>query len=59
MSADDISVGMARRNPDESFMRAALTQARRGLGLTSPNPAVGAVIVNQGQVVAQGHHRRA
>lgn len=50
---------MARRDPDELYMRAALTEARRGLGLTSPNPAVGAVIVNRGKVVAQGHHRRA
>jgi diaminohydroxyphosphoribosylaminopyrimidine deaminase/5-amino-6-(5-phosphoribosylamino)uracil reductase len=57
--SDDISVGMARPDPDESFMRAALTEARRGLGLTSPNPAVGAVIVNQGKVMARGHHRRA
>jgi len=40
-------------------MRAALTEARRGLGLTSPNPAVGAVLVVDGQIVTKGHHRRA
>lgn len=40
-------------------MRAALVEARRGLGLTSPNPAVGAVLVVQGKIVARGHHRRA
>jgi len=40
-------------------MRAALKEARRGLGLTSPNPAVGAVLVIAGKVVARGHHRRA
>jgi diaminohydroxyphosphoribosylaminopyrimidine deaminase/5-amino-6-(5-phosphoribosylamino)uracil reductase len=40
-------------------MRAALVEARRGLGLTSPNPAVGAVLVIAGKVVARGHHRRA
>jgi diaminohydroxyphosphoribosylaminopyrimidine deaminase/5-amino-6-(5-phosphoribosylamino)uracil reductase len=40
-------------------MRAALTEARRGLGLTSPNPAVGAVLVIAGKVLARGHHRRA
>jgi len=40
-------------------MRAALLEARRGLGLTSPNPAVGAVLVINGTVVARGHHRRA
>jgi diaminohydroxyphosphoribosylaminopyrimidine deaminase/5-amino-6-(5-phosphoribosylamino)uracil reductase len=40
-------------------MRAALVEARRGLGLTSPNPAVGAVLVIGGKVAARGHHRRA
>lgn len=40
-------------------MRTALTEARRGLGLTSPNPAVGAVLVIEGKVAARGHHRRA
>jgi diaminohydroxyphosphoribosylaminopyrimidine deaminase/5-amino-6-(5-phosphoribosylamino)uracil reductase len=40
-------------------MRAALVEARRGLGLTSPNPAVGAVLVIKGKIVARGHHRRA
>lgn len=43
----------------EKFMRAALGFARRGLGKTSPNPAVGAVIVRRGQVVAAGFHRKA
>lgn len=42
-----------------SFMRKALQQARKGLGRTSPNPAVGAVIVRDGRVVASGFHRRA
>src|SRR5436190_11573 len=40
-------------------MRAALAEARRGLGLTTPNPAVGAVLVVSGKVVAKGHHKRA
>ena len=40
-------------------MRLALVQARRGLGRTSPNPAVGAVIVKDGHVVGHGHHERA
>lgn len=40
-------------------MRSALREARRGLGLTSPNPAVGAVLVISGKVAARGHHRRA
>jgi len=40
-------------------MRAALVEARRGLGQTSPNPAVGAVLVVGDRIVARGHHRRA
>ena len=43
----------------EFFMRLALREARRGLGRTSPNPAVGAVLVRNGRVVARGHHARA
>lgn len=44
---------------DEKFMRAALREARRGLGHTSPNPAVGAVTVRGGRIVARGFHRSA
>lgn len=40
-------------------MRAALAEARRGVGLTSPNPAVGAVLIVGNRIVARGHHRRA
>ena len=40
-------------------MRAALIEARKGLGLTSPNPAVGAVLVAKNKIVARGHHSRA
>ena len=50
---------MAIISSDEVFMRAALREARRGLGLTSPNPAVGAVLVNGGKILARGHHRKA
>ena len=44
---------------DDYFMRAALKEARKGLGQTSPNPAVGAVLVVKNRIVARGHHRRA
>ena len=50
---------MTTARNDEFFMRAALREARRGLGQTSPNPAVGAVLVIDGRVVAKGHHKRA
>jgi diaminohydroxyphosphoribosylaminopyrimidine deaminase/5-amino-6-(5-phosphoribosylamino)uracil reductase len=44
---------------DEEFMRAALREARKALGQTSPNPAVGAVLVIDDQIVAKGRHREA
>lgn len=36
------------------FMQVALAEARAALGTTSPNPAVGAVVVRDGQVVGAG-----
>jgi diaminohydroxyphosphoribosylaminopyrimidine deaminase/5-amino-6-(5-phosphoribosylamino)uracil reductase len=46
-------------NPDLPFLRAALRLARRGYGTTSPNPMVGAVLVQAGRVIGRGWHRRA
>jgi diaminohydroxyphosphoribosylaminopyrimidine deaminase / 5-amino-6-(5-phosphoribosylamino)uracil reductase len=42
---------------DWQHMNAALTLARRALGLTAPNPAVGCVIVKDGRVVGRGWTR--
>jgi diaminohydroxyphosphoribosylaminopyrimidine deaminase / 5-amino-6-(5-phosphoribosylamino)uracil reductase len=39
---------------DERFMRLALALGRRNLGRTWPNPAVGAVIVKDGTILARG-----
>jgi len=39
-------------------MRKALRLAKRGAGYTSPNPMVGAVVVKDGEVIAQGYHRK-
>lgn len=44
---------------DAFFMQLALRLARRGYGLTSPNPMVGAVLVKRGTVIGRGWHRRA
>ncbi len=44
---------------DARWMSRALELARLGLGLTSPNPIVGAVVVSDGTLVGQGYHRRA
>jgi len=40
-------------------MKRALSLAARGKGKTNPNPMVGAVIVNQGQVVGEAYHQQA
>ncbi|TAL09215.1 MAG: bifunctional diaminohydroxyphosphoribosylaminopyrimidine deaminase/5-amino-6-(5-phosphoribosylamino)uracil reductase RibD [Nitrospirae bacterium] len=50
---------MSSRECDEHFMERALALAARGLGTTSPNPPVGAVVVRSGRVVGEGYHRRA
>ncbi|NSW55503.1 MAG: bifunctional diaminohydroxyphosphoribosylaminopyrimidine deaminase/5-amino-6-(5-phosphoribosylamino)uracil reductase RibD [Armatimonadetes bacterium] len=49
----------ASDNDDARFMRRALELASRGLGRTSPNPAVGAVVVASGEIVGEGWHVRA
>ena len=38
-------------------MEHALTLARKGIGLASPNPHVGCVIVRDGQIVGEGFHQ--
>ncbi len=40
-------------------MRLAVEEARKGLGFTTPNPAVGCVLVKNGRLLASGYHRRA
>ncbi len=44
---------------DAQFMRLALRLARRGCGLTSPNPMVGAILVKGGKIIGRGWHHRA
>jgi diaminohydroxyphosphoribosylaminopyrimidine deaminase / 5-amino-6-(5-phosphoribosylamino)uracil reductase len=39
---------------DQRFMQLALSLGRRGQGRTSPNPAVGAVVVKDGVIVGRG-----
>jgi diaminohydroxyphosphoribosylaminopyrimidine deaminase / 5-amino-6-(5-phosphoribosylamino)uracil reductase len=46
-------------DPDEHSMSLALDLARRGRGLTSPNPMVGAVLVHGDRIVGEGFHRYA
>lgn len=44
---------------DAAHMARALRLARRGVGATHPNPAVGCVLVRDGRVVGEGFHARA
>jgi diaminohydroxyphosphoribosylaminopyrimidine deaminase/5-amino-6-(5-phosphoribosylamino)uracil reductase len=48
------SVATAGVAADRRFMELALSLGRRGLGRTWPNPAVGAVIVKDGEIVGRG-----
>jgi diaminohydroxyphosphoribosylaminopyrimidine deaminase/5-amino-6-(5-phosphoribosylamino)uracil reductase len=43
----------------EKMMARALFLARKGIGKTAPNPAVGCVIVRDGSIVGEGWHRKA
>ncbi len=44
---------------DDALMTEALALAGRGRGATSPNPMVGALVTQHGQVVGRGYHARA
>jgi diaminohydroxyphosphoribosylaminopyrimidine deaminase / 5-amino-6-(5-phosphoribosylamino)uracil reductase len=47
-------------NPkDIKYMKDAIRLAAKGLGRTSPNPAVGALIVRDGDIIASGYHKKA
>jgi diaminohydroxyphosphoribosylaminopyrimidine deaminase/5-amino-6-(5-phosphoribosylamino)uracil reductase len=43
---------------DDKYMQAALRLAQRAIGSVEPNPAVGCVIVESGQVIGKGWHKR-
>ncbi|HVP35760.1 MAG TPA: bifunctional diaminohydroxyphosphoribosylaminopyrimidine deaminase/5-amino-6-(5-phosphoribosylamino)uracil reductase RibD [Terriglobales bacterium] len=43
---------------DEDLMKLALKIARKGEGKVSPNPMVGAVIINNGKIAGSGYHQQ-
>ncbi len=43
---------------DKRYMERALALAEKGVGWTSPNPMVGAVIVKEGRIIGEGYHAR-
>ena len=47
------------QSQDEKYMRRALELAQLAEGDTSPNPMVGCVIVNDGEIVGEGYHHKA
>jgi diaminohydroxyphosphoribosylaminopyrimidine deaminase/5-amino-6-(5-phosphoribosylamino)uracil reductase len=44
---------------DEHWMKRVLRLAEKGRGRTSPNPMVGAVLVKDGKLIAEGFHAKA
>lgn len=44
---------------DDKYMRQAIELAKRGEGLTRPNPPVGAVLVQDDEIIGEGWHRKA
>jgi diaminohydroxyphosphoribosylaminopyrimidine deaminase/5-amino-6-(5-phosphoribosylamino)uracil reductase len=44
---------------DAEFMERALELAAKGMGETSPNPMVGAVVVKNNKIIGEGYHKRA
>lgn len=51
--------GVNTKNQDDCWMNMAIKLASNGIGLTSPNPCVGAVIVHENQVIGSGFHKKA
>jgi len=43
---------------DKFFMREALKLAKKGMSWTNPHPMVGAIIVKEGEIIAQGYHHK-
>jgi len=42
---------------DIKYMERAIDLAKKGIGYTSPNPLVGAVIVKNGKIIGEGYHK--
>lgn len=42
----------------EEYMKIAVEEAVKGMGYTSPNPMVGAVIVKNGRIISRDYHHR-
>jgi len=49
----------ASQSGDEHYMALALREAMQGVGLSSPNPPVGCLLVKDGRILGRGVHTRA
>ena len=49
---------MAHSEADIEYMHRAIELAQRGTGFVNPNPLVGAVLVRDGEIIAEGWHER-
>jgi len=49
--------GFFMSSKHEKFMSIALKYAEKGLGFTSPNPLVGAVIIKNNKIISTGYHK--
>lgn len=52
-------IEMIQSSEDKKWMARALEEGWKGMGLTAPNPPVGAVLVKEGREVASGWHQKA
>ncbi|WP_367870523.1 bifunctional diaminohydroxyphosphoribosylaminopyrimidine deaminase/5-amino-6-(5-phosphoribosylamino)uracil reductase RibD [Luteolibacter sp. Populi] len=53
------ALSLSMQGEDQRWMQRAIGEARKGIGRTAPNPAVGAVIVKGGVELGAGWHRGA
>src|SRR4028118_1085611 len=55
--SEQASSASSRSTPfDRAMMQRCIELARRALGRTTPNPLVGSVIVQDGEIVGEGFH---
>jgi diaminohydroxyphosphoribosylaminopyrimidine deaminase/5-amino-6-(5-phosphoribosylamino)uracil reductase len=43
---------------DEKIMLGCIALAKRGSGYVSPNPLVGSIIINHGEIIGEGYHQK-
>ena len=43
---------------DNDYMKIAIEEAKKGMGYTSPNPMVGAVVVKDGKIISKDYHHK-